>query len=542
LYYTPSKRGSETDIPAASEPIPVTTTNTDSDSAAAIVAPLRDGPSGHASGMGDQPVDAAIEADAASTVDRANISEAPANLPSGRRALLAALLSFLWPGLGQLALGRRRAALLFALPGGAFVAWFILQLDQGPAFFALNLWDDSYLMTVFAVVLAFGVWRIAAVLHTLLVGIKGRRWRVAESAVAAGLVIAILAMHVGAVSGAWIWYDASVQINQNDMFAEASPTPAPTRTLAPTASPKPQYSFPTNGLAAPSNPYPASSPTPAPNPNRITFLLIGVDFMDGRAHSLTDSLMVVSADVKTRKVALVSVPRDTAGFQLYYGPWVGYNFKINTLLNSVDNGKLKSPDSGIATLEKEIGFLVGIPIDYYAAIDIDGFVKMVDAAGGVDVVNKHDINDPPFLILPAGPAHLDGDTAMRYVRSREHGGSDYLRAQRQQEVLKALEKTITSTAMVPQLPTLLSLAGQNISTNFPLKSAKNYVKLGQHLAGVDGCVLGPPYSWHPATSSTGGLWTSQLDLRRVAELSVSLFGHDSSYYGQVGVQPIPCQS
>ena len=121
------------------------------------------------------------------------------------------------------------------------------------------------------------------------------------------------------------------------------------------------------------------------------------------------------------------MPRDTSGFQLYYGPWVSYNFKINTLLNSVDNGKLKSPDSGIVTLEKEIGFLVGIPINYYAAVDIDGFVKLVDAVGGVDVNNKHAIDDPPFLILPTGPAHLDGDTAMRYVRSREHGGSDYLR-------------------------------------------------------------------------------------------------------------------
>ncbi len=289
------------------------------------------------------------------------------------------------------------------------------------------------------------------------------------------------------------------------------------------------------------NPYPASSPSIEPNGNRITFLLIGVDFMAGRSHSLTDSLMVVSADTGTRKVSMISIPRDTSGFQLYYGPWVSYNFKINTLLNSVDGGRLKSPDSGIVTLEKEIGFLVGIPINYYAAIDIDGFVKMVDAVGGVDVNNKHAINDPPFLILPTGPAHLDGDTAMRYVRSREHGGSDYLRAERQQEVLKNLEKNITSPGMVSRLPALLSLAGDNLSTNFPLKTAKNYVKLGQRVT-VDGCVLGPPYNWHPDSSSTGGLWTSRLDLQRVASLSVQMFGVDSTYYGQVGVTPVPCQS
>jgi LCP family protein required for cell wall assembly len=463
---------------------------------------------------------------------------------SRRRTVVAALLSFVLPGLGQLTLGRRRSALVFGLPTAAFLVWAYLQVDQGLDVLATSLWDESYLAAFFAVLLVFGLWRAAAVLHTFYAGLRGRRWRVLEAALAIVLVGAIATMHTVAAAGAWLWYDMAVQVNQNDMLAQASPTPSPTvaPTLARTPTARPQYSFPgATAAALPSNPYPPSSPSAPPNKNRITFLLIGVDFMDGRSHSLTDSLMVASVDTSTRQASLVSVPRDTSGFQLYWGPWVSYNTKINTLLTSVDNGRLKSPDSGIVTLEKEIGFLLGIPIDYYAAIDIDGFVKMIDAVGGVDVNNKHAINDPPFLILPTGPAHLDGDTAMRYVRSREHGGSDYLRAERQQEVLKNVEKYVTSAAMIPQLPTLLSLAGANVSTNFPLKTAKNYVKLGQK-AVFDGCVLGPPYSWHPSSDSTGGLWTSRLDLNRVASLSVQLYGKDSLYYGQAGVKPVPCQS
>lgn len=470
--------------------------------------------------------------------------------PVRRRGLIAAALSWLFPGLGQLLLGRRRAAALFALPTLVLLTAAVAQLGEGAALFAVSLWDDTFFRIFIAAVAVFGIWRAVAVAHVLVVELRGRRWRAVEVVVAATLIVTIAAMHVAVAGAAWVWYDASVQISQNDFFAQASPTsatpgiaatPTPTAKPTPRPTPRPQYSFPWAEAPAPTNPYPTSQPTNPPNKDRITFLLIGVDFMEGRAHSLTDSLMVMSVDAKTAQVSLVSVPRDTSAFQLYYGPWVGYNFKINTLVNSVDNGKLKSPDSGIVTLEKEVGFLVGIPIDYYAAVDIDGFVKLVDAVGGVDVNNQHAINDPPFLIMPVGPAHLDGDTAMRYVRSRENGGNDYIRSERQQEVLKNLEAEITSPAMVPQLPTILQVAGQNISTDFPLNTAKNYVKLGQRVK-VQGCVLGPPYNYHPPSDQTGGIWTSRLDLDKVATLSVYYFGADSAYYGEPGIQPVPCQS
>ena len=97
------------------------------------------------------------------------------------------------------------------------------------------------------------------------------------------------------------------------------------------------------------------------------------------------------------------------------------------------------------TLEKEIGYLVGVPVDYYAAIDLAGFAKMIDAIGGVDVYNPRAIHDPTTATyVPAGPVHLDGTDAMKYVRSRENGGSDYLRASRQQAVLVAAERKVAS--------------------------------------------------------------------------------------------------
>ena len=138
--------------------------------------------------------------------------------------------------------------------------------------------------------------------HVLYSGLRGRRWRALESAVALALIVTIVAMHAAFAGGAFLWYDAASQVNQNDFFADAAPTPtapptsAPTPTIPPT--PRPQYSFLWNAAPAPTNPYPSSAPTNPPNGHRITFLLIGVDFMEGRSHSLTDSLMVVSVDTR----------------------------------------------------------------------------------------------------------------------------------------------------------------------------------------------------------------------------------------------------
>jgi LCP family protein required for cell wall assembly len=265
-----------------------------------------------------------------------------------------------------------------------------------------------------------------------------------------------------------------------------------------------------------------------------------MDFMVGRGHSLTDSMMLVSVDTSTGKVAIVSVPRDTSNFDLYWGGWAGSGLKLNELYTRVSSGDLTSPDPPMVTLKKEIGFLVGIPVDYYAAIDLDGFTRMVDAMGGVDVYVTSALSDPfTDTFVPTGLIHMDGHLALKYARSRM-SSSDYARSSRQQSLLVALERKAASPAVLPRLGTLLSLAGKTIATDFPLKNARDYVSVAQDLSSVSQCVLGPPYSYHPDTSTTGGTWISRLDMARVANLSVAYFGPDSSYYGLPGVVPADC--
>jgi LCP family protein required for cell wall assembly len=458
----------------------------------------------------------------------------PAMAGRDRKPAIAAGLSFLWPGLGHLFLGRRREAAILAVPALLLAILAIIQLSQGALMFAFSLWDESYFLAVAGAVIAFGAWRIVAVGHAFLSTSRQPRSRPRQMAFVAALVVVIVATHGIFVAGTWAWYETSVTIQNNDPLglgtvSQLAATPIPTLPDGSTAQPNTE---PTAG----------ASPTRAPNPNRITFLLVGVDWMPGRDHSLTDTMMLASLDTATGKAAMVSIPRDTANFDLYYGGKAGVSFKLNTLMNAAMRPDFGSPDSPIKTLENEIGFLVGVHVDYYALISLAGLAGMIDTLGGIDVYNARAINDNTNQIyIPAGNIHLDGATAIGYVRSREGGGdSDYTRAARQRDVLMATKSKLSSPAGLSRLGSLLTEAGKDIATDFPLKTVRNYVTAVQHVSVVEGCVLGPPYAVHPDMSLSGGTWTTVLDTGLVANLSVHLFGEDSRFYGQSGVVPAAC--
>jgi hypothetical protein len=165
---------------------------------------------------------------------------------------------------------------------------------------------------------------------------------------------------------------------------------------------------------------------------------------------------------------------------------------------------------------------------------------MVDLVGGVDITYDHDINDPSYIwedgakdgfYLKAGTHHLDGRNALAFVRTRK-ADSDFERAARQQILLIALRRELTSPAMLPKIPGLLKAAAQTVRTDFPASQAGDMVGA---IRGIDDksiarYVLGPPYSTHPPDATTGGTYTLKLDMDRLAKLSVKLFGKDSRYY------------
>jgi LCP family protein required for cell wall assembly len=279
--------------------------------------------------------------------------------------------------------------------------------------------------------------------------------------------------------------------------------------------------------------------------NRVTILLNGVDAAPGRGETLYDSILVVSYDPKSNSIQMVSVPRDTASFPMYFGnhPTVPVTLRINSLPTYVHNGWLKSPDSPYMTLVKEISYLVGIPIDYYAVMDLDGFVRMIDAVGGIDIVNSSPIDDPVYATpqgtiigykLAAGPQHLTGDQALGYVRSRHgSGNSDWARDSRQQEVLVALLRKMAQPGELLALPNLISTLGSSVTTNFPANQVADYVAAGQGVPNrnITQFVLGPPYTIIGVNGVNTAATTCLLDYK-VAQLSRQLFGADSLWTGK----------
>jgi LCP family protein required for cell wall assembly len=249
----------------------------------------------------------------------------------------------------------------------------------------------------------------------------------------------------------------------------------------------------------------------------------------------------------------VSFPRDIAEFPLWDGTI--YHGKINSLMTYAKNHPDRFPEGPLPSLVHELSFLLGTPIHYYAAVDIDGFRKMVDAVGGVTVDVQRDIRDARYdwldgsergFFLTAGEHLMDGRLALAYVRSRYGvGDNDFTRAARQQQLLVALRAKLTDPAMVVRIPDLLKVAGDTIRTNFPPDRIDEMVSLilDVNEADIRRVVLQPPaYSVHPPTSTTGGTYILRLHMDAVRQLSVSLFGEDSEFWTGVfdaAGSPIP---
>lgn len=443
------------------------------------------------------------------------IDASPAHSAGSRpyRPWLAALLSFVFPGLGQAYAGRQRAAVVFGLP-----VLLLVVAATGLWMGALEGSRNSILSNEFllGVLVANGLllgWRGIAIAH---VGLSPRPAihehdrRTAFLTVACLLVVTV-AMH------AWL---GGVVVQLNDTLGQIFSQDEADR----------------SGIARPPGNDGAGEGPAAPvnqpefrwdGTARINVLLLGTDAAPGRDSALTDVVLVVSVDPVARTAVMISVPRDTGFVPLLdQSLFAGGLFpdKVNTLAARASRDpETWCPDlpvstaaCGLRTLERSIGLYLGLEIHHYAVVDMAGFAEMIDAVGGLDLCLPGRLVDPEFdgslrnqraddaLILPAGCHLYNGLDALAYARSRqgwiempdgtEVPQDDFERAERQQRVLLALRRELAEADTLFELPELLRAIGRTVSTDFPRDQAGDLASLLPLIAGpdIERVVLGHP--------------------------------------------------
>jgi polyisoprenyl-teichoic acid--peptidoglycan teichoic acid transferase len=221
-------------------------------------------------------------------------------------------------------------------------------------------------------------------------------------------------------------------------------------------------------------------------------LILGSDRRPRTPNWRTDVIMIVAMDLKTGRAGVISIPRD-----VYISPIP--NHQPNRI-NVIDYlGEQDEPDGGgPALLASIIEEKMGIPIHHYLRFDFEGFKKVVDALGGLEITLDCPVSDylpeeDISLRLQPGTHRLDGKQALGYVRSRRQGG-DLERSRRQQRVVWAVRDQIQRENMISKIPALYAALHKSVQTDIGLVSVIRYVRFALSLdpEDVHGFVLSPP--------------------------------------------------
>ena len=375
----------------------------------------------------------------------------PDSRPTDIRRLVAALLSAVIPGLGQAVNGRFRLARWLLIPALILVPLAIIAIQLfSPVRLAAWAINPAVLQTLLVLNVVVLVWRLIAMAQAFF---DGRYPAVPGRLGFAGLVVVtllVMAPH------AYAWQVGSAA---DKAFARV-------------------FEGGTLGDGGE-----AIGPVPQSG-ERINILLVGVDATPKRSATLTDTMMVISLDPVGKTASMVSIPRDMVFVPLGNGD--DYGPKINSLLGFAERNPEMFPNGAMRALQDAIGALLGIPIHYYARIDFEGFINMVDAVGGVDIRVKRDMEDPSYdgygigergWSITKGRHRLDGVNALAYARVRKVAGeSDFTRAARQQEILVALRNRVSSgTTLLFDLPDLLTAVGNTLRTDIPIAALPDLV-------------------------------------------------------------------
>ncbi len=216
---------------------------------------------------------------------------------------------------------------------------------------------------------------------------------------------------------------------------------------------------------------------------RVNILLLGIDKRPDEVYARTDTMILVTVDPNSKTAGMLSIPRDL---------WVSvpgyYETRINKAFFLGEQDKY--PGGGPALAMKTIQYNLGVPVHFYAEVDFQGFEKIVDTLGGIDIYIPETIDDPTYpdnnygyepFYIEAGQHTLNGHEALRYARTRHTPGSDFSRAKRQQEVLFAIRDKALQLGMVPKIPELWNTMAGTFQTDLQLVDILELAQLADEI-------------------------------------------------------------
>ena len=256
---------------------------------------------------------------------------------------------------------------------------------------------------------------------------------------------------------------------------------------------------------------------------RVNILLLGSDSRPDEKYGHTDAMILVTVDPMAKTAGMLSIPRDL---------WVSIpSYGENRINQAYRLGQLEGyPGGGPALVVETVQANLGVPVHFYALVDFESFKQIVDTLHGIEICAPETIDaasyygyvpqaiyedsnysyvppavdmtvtsskaDPQlshetsqsdqeegykFLYIEAGLHTLDGETALRYARSRASITADFARVQRQQTVLLAIRDKALQVGAIPRIPELWQAMGHLVETNLQLAEVLQLAQLAYEI-------------------------------------------------------------
>ncbi|GAB4513072.1 MAG: hypothetical protein OHK0046_13470 [Anaerolineae bacterium] len=268
--------------------------------------------------------------------------------------------------------------------------------------------------------------------------------------------------------------------------------------------------------------------------SRLNILVMGMDRRPGARDTLsvrTDAIFLISINPAEERIGILHIPRD-----LHFVPAGSADFiRVNTLvLEGEDLQEGYGPYYAMETLQYNLGMY----IDRYVMFDFEAFITLVDAVDGVTITTRYTIDDPTYpdmnygfdpFYLPAGTHTLNGRDALRFARTR-HGDNDFVRGERQMQVITALQEKLaegrTLAQLVLQAPTLYEELSHNIYTDLALEEIIRLGQIGVLIPQENVYTGGINLEYNLQYTLPNGQNVYIPDRAALADLMVELFGED----------------